>query len=505
MSAAVKDRIIDPMQFKRLCWPSVAFYRQQRDIIYSVRDNRETVVPAGNGLGKDFVSAFIALWFFCSRRPARVVTTSVKYDQLNDVLWGEIRRFLDTCKVKLPITYNHLHVKQVRNDGRDVPLCELVGQVVNKGESLLGRHLPRDIPRTLAIFDEASGIDSAAYESVDTWAHRILIIGNPYPCSNFFYKAVKAAGTVDGTKVIRIKAEDSPNVRLALAEIKAGKEPSNRILVPGVVDYATYQDRRKRWDAIRQCIGLDAEFYEGVEELLFPPDWLNNSETLAAKMTAGTNRGKRTLGVDSAAGGDKTAWAVCDSKSLLELISKKTPNTAIIPDETIAIMKRFGIEAEDVYFDVGGGGKQHADILRARGFKVNTVAFGDPVTPEKRRGVVSVEKRKLEQEEHYAYKNRRAQLYGLLSRSIDPKGEVGGFAIPAKYDELRRQLSVFPRRYDAEGRLVLPPKNKRGKDSREETLVDLLGRSPDEADALVLAHYGHYNPNKATFVAGVIR
>ena len=168
--------------------------------MYSVRDNVETFVPAGNQLGKDFIAAFITLWFFCSRRPARVVTTSVKGDQLRDVLWGEINWFIRNAKYSLPIQYNHMHIRQVRNDGRFVPLAEIVGQVVQKGEALQGRHLPRmegNIPTTLIVFDEASGIDDITYNSSLAWSHRRLIIGNCWPCSNFFRKGVE-----DGDKIL---------------------------------------------------------------------------------------------------------------------------------------------------------------------------------------------------------------------------------------------------------------------------------------------------------------
>jgi hypothetical protein len=41
----------DPLVFANLLWPEVEFYDKQKEIIYSVRDNIETVVPAGNMLG----------------------------------------------------------------------------------------------------------------------------------------------------------------------------------------------------------------------------------------------------------------------------------------------------------------------------------------------------------------------------------------------------------------------------------------------------------------------
>ena len=191
----------DPLRFAKFLWPNVNFYKQQRDIIYSVRDNDETFVPAGNMLGKDFVSAFIALWFFLTRHPCRVITTSADYSQLESVLWGEIRRFLQTAKFPLsheqggPLIVNHLHIRKlVLAKGKACGLSYILGRVAAKGEGMLGHHIADTgdgIPRTLFIADEASGVEDISYERADTWAKRKLIIGNPYPCSNFFYKGVK--------------------------------------------------------------------------------------------------------------------------------------------------------------------------------------------------------------------------------------------------------------------------------------------------------------------------
>ena len=41
----------DPLKFSQHLWPSIQFYKQQREIIRSVVENDETVVVAGNQLG----------------------------------------------------------------------------------------------------------------------------------------------------------------------------------------------------------------------------------------------------------------------------------------------------------------------------------------------------------------------------------------------------------------------------------------------------------------------
>lgn len=196
---------VDPVQFAKLLWPDVTFYKQQQDIMYSVVENTETFVTAGHMLGKDFVSGFIALWFFLTRHPCRVITTSADFSQLEGVLWGEIRRFIQTAAHPLdrndggPLVVNHLHIRKVVNK-KICGISYLQGRVAVKGEGMQGHHVTPTssgkivddgIPRTLFLADESSGVDDLSYERATTWAKRILVIGNPYPTSNFFFRGVE--------------------------------------------------------------------------------------------------------------------------------------------------------------------------------------------------------------------------------------------------------------------------------------------------------------------------
>lgn len=183
----------DPLGLQRVLWPSVQFYDKQVEILESLRDNDETVVPAGNMLGKDFVAGFAALWvFLTSAEPVRVVTTSVKDDHLR-VLWGEIGRFVQSSSVPLsskeggPLVLNHRDIRRVTG-GQVCPISYLRGMVSERGEGMAGHHAAR----TMLVIDEASGVDDLVYTQGDTWARKKLIIGNPNECQNFFRRAVKA-------------------------------------------------------------------------------------------------------------------------------------------------------------------------------------------------------------------------------------------------------------------------------------------------------------------------
>jgi hypothetical protein len=479
-------------------------------------ENDETVVPAGNQLGKDFIAAYAALWFFLSRQ-SRVVTTSVKHDQLKDVLWGEISRFIKTSKHELPIRHTHLHVRRTDKEGNDIPLWELVGQVSNKDEGLLGRHLERgpfNEPTTMAIFDEASGIDTGVHNSTETWAHRKLIIGNTFPCTNFFYSAVKegdqprigAPGFY--RKVIRIKAEDSPNVRLGLLQVARGEEPTHEILIPGLKDYATYIKHRHTMSKVMQTISLDAQFYEGASILMYPPEWLNRSAAIAEKLVLEKqSRKARAIGVDTAEGGDSTVWTVVDEYGILEQLSMKTPDTSIIPTITLTLMSKWGVAAENVLFDRGGGGKQHADLMRKQNHFVRTISFGESASPEMRPVVpyLSFMKEVDVSETQMVFKNRRAQMYWLLRQLMDENWNPRGFGIPATLTELRKQLDPVPLLLGDEGQIYLPPKRRLpGSKSTQPTMTELVGCSPDEADSAVLAVFGLLNPRNKTIKVGAI-
>lgn len=296
-------------------------------------------------------------------------------------------------------------------------------------------------------------------------------------------------------KVIQIKAEDSPNVKYGLIQRAKGITPTGDVLIPGVLPWRDYVKRRSTWDKVLQCIGLDAEFWEGADTLLYPPDWLNRAEAIA-RLLEGRPRKARAIGIDPAEGGDKTAMAAVDEWGLIELVSKKTPDTSIITGEALAFMRKHGVDATNVGFDRGGGGKEHADRLRAQGYHVRTVAFGESIVMEPKRGLRTFVERKDSYEERYAYKNRRAEMYGSLRSLLDPgreldptleKNDPRGFGLPARYNELRRQLAPIPLLYDGEGRMVMPPKNKKDANDERVTLSDIIGCSPDEADALVLA------------------
>ncbi len=208
----------DPVRFKEIFWPDVVFYDKQVEILKSLVEDDETVVPAGNMLGKDFIAGFAAVWFFCTRRPCRIVTSSAKDEHLI-VLWGEIKNFITSSSSPTdrkrkgvlhasmggPLVVNHREIFWEYNGVR----CDksyIKGMVASDESiaSLGGHHVANTgdgIPRTMWMNDESSSAKDSYKDMVDPWANRKFVFGNTYPCSNFFYKSVmgdKATGIPGG-------------------------------------------------------------------------------------------------------------------------------------------------------------------------------------------------------------------------------------------------------------------------------------------------------------------
>jgi len=239
-------------------------------------------------------------------------------------------------------------------------------------------------------------------------------------------------------------------------------------------------------------VSLHAQFYKGKAILLYPPQWLNRAEQLANDMRDNKRRVCKGIGIDPAEGGDKTSMCAVDEYGVLDLVSRKTPDTDDIYNEAIAFIRKWGMlnSCGNVMFDRGGGGKQHADRLRKKGFPVKSVGFGEkPSIPIQRHRTLFAD-RVENAEERYVYVSLRGEMYHRLSLALDPGENPNGFAIPQEFGELRRQMCKIPKIFGPEGQILMLPKNRKpGAGKGQQTLVELIGHSPDELDSLVLAYH----------------
>ncbi len=501
----------DPLSWVHTFWPHIRLYDKQEEILLSVRDNPETFVYSGNEMGKTFVAALAAMYFFLTHDPARVIVTSSTEAQLEAALWMEIEKLKRTAKYPLGLMAKYLYFSPVNSLNTTDSEYFMRGRVASSVEAYQGVHASRedDQPHVMFCVDEASGMNDSAWDAITTQAHRALIIGNPLNTANFYYRCCKGGDIEDPDrpghlirKVIQIGGDDSPNVRLAKMWHEAGRwgEPPKSLRTPGVLSWAQYRHRERTWDEQKKKMRLYGHFNEGSEDRMFPFEWLKAAEEAWAavqELRAMGLGGPRYMGIDVAGGGrSETVWYVIDRLGIVFVKVKDTPDTSVIVDDTRKLMAEYNITAKNVAFDYGYGGKMYADLMRRAGQRVRAVNFGEGARDKK------------------TYQNRRVEMYGRLRDAFNPlkqskvETEDGGerwdrcMAIPGDGDagynfELREELAMLPLMYDAGGKMVMLPKSRpSGGRGTMRTIDEMLGRSPDRADALALANWAMVAPQK---------
>lgn len=116
-------------------------------------------------------------------------------------------------------------------------------------------------------------------------------------------------------------------------------------------------------------------------------------------------------------------------------------------------------------------------------------AVGDPLK-QKRVNVIEIHGNASSDVDGKKYANKRAELYGETGRRLDPAGDFRMMHMmipdnPRLLEELTAPQKIFAG-HDGE-KFYITPKDRRGADDnfKGKTLRELLGRSPDRADAVV--------------------
>lgn len=171
-------------------------------------------IEAGHTVGKTKLSAGIFSHFFDCFKPSIIYTFAPGYDQINDLLWKEIRtdrrennmpgRVLETPELKL--TSNHFAKGRATNDSH--------GRGTERMQGQHGKYL-------MFILDEAEGVADFVYKAVESMASGgiviVLMLANPRTRTSMFYKQ----RTREDVRNFRISCVYHPNV-LADKEIVPG-------------------------------------------------------------------------------------------------------------------------------------------------------------------------------------------------------------------------------------------------------------------------------------------
>ncbi|MBN2531887.1 MAG: phage terminase large subunit [Spirochaetales bacterium] len=158
---------------------------QQRKVLERLPYDSAIAGKSGHGIGKTALEAWSILWFLPLHPFARVPCTAPTAHQLEDVLWPEIKYWLNGSSIKnhLEWTKTRLAVKGFEETWFAVPRSS------NKPENLQGFHGAY----VLYVIDEASGVPQEIMEVVEgaltNKGAKLLMMGNPTQVSGTFYDA----------------------------------------------------------------------------------------------------------------------------------------------------------------------------------------------------------------------------------------------------------------------------------------------------------------------------
>lgn len=176
---------------------------------------RSVIVPAGFGLGKTHVAGGAVAWFSCVHPvgTAGAVTTATRFRQVQRQLWPHVRRLV--AKAGLPGDCDQTQWKMPNTDGVETVVAYGFTAPEHDESAMQGIHFPR----TFLVVDEAGGIGATIGSSTRnllTGDATMLAIGNP-PTDNesSWFEAESEDGMDPGKPrkvTIAIPATSSPAV-----------------------------------------------------------------------------------------------------------------------------------------------------------------------------------------------------------------------------------------------------------------------------------------------------
>ena len=433
----------------------------QANILRSIESRTRTAVRSCHGIGKTYTAAMAILWFVYAHRKAIVLSTAPTWRQVEKLIWKEIRSAYRESV--FPLGGNLLPKSPELHLIQDEWYA--AGLSTNEPDRFQGFHEEH----ILVVVDEAAGVDIEIFEAIEgvltSDGARLLLIGNPTGIGGPFYDAFARPGY----NAIHVSAFDTPNFTgfgitpddIASGEWEGkitGPLPFPRLITPSWV-----ADRYRAWgpDSVPYQVRVMGNFPTQGDDTLIPLLWIE----LAMERWEETEPGDPVeIGVDVAAyGTDKTVIAVRRGQRIepLQVYSEKSTT------ETAGLTKR---AAEDydtraIKVDAIGIGCGVADRLEEEGFDnvgVNVAEHsGDPER----------------------FFNLRSELWWNLRERLDPDvtRNPDPIALPPD-DELLAELAAVKYKLTGRGQVQIEPKADMKK---------RLGRSPDRADAVVLALAPH--------------
>jgi len=191
----------------------------QRTALAAIGKHDRVSVRAGHGVGKTAFLCWVVLWFLLTRRECKIPITANSQDQLRDVVWPEIRKWIACLPEDLRACIDLQAERVVRLGSTATAFAVARTASKDNPEALQGFHETN----LLFVIEEASGIDDQVFEvaqgSLSTPGAKILMLANPTRLSGYFYDSHNRLR--DRWFTMRVSSEEVPRARGHIDDIIA--------------------------------------------------------------------------------------------------------------------------------------------------------------------------------------------------------------------------------------------------------------------------------------------
>lgn len=175
----------------------------QKNVLNDLVEYPKVSVRSGQGVGKTALEAGAIIWFLACRPYSRVIATAPTMQQLYDVLWAEIAKWLNDSLVKDLLKWTKTKVYMIGDDER----WFATAKTATKPENMQGFHEDH----MLIVVDEASGVADPIMEAIlgtlSGEDNKLLMCGNPNRLEGVFYDSHNSDR--DKYKVHKVSSMDS--------------------------------------------------------------------------------------------------------------------------------------------------------------------------------------------------------------------------------------------------------------------------------------------------------
>lgn len=415
-------------------------------------------IVSGHGIGKSCVLSWLILWFLFVHPEAQVACTSPGKEQLYDVLWKEIKKWIDRAYPSIGQMYewesSHIRMKES-------PMTWFArAKTASKEntEALAGVHADW----VMMAIDEASGVDELIFETMEgsltSGNILVFLISNGTRANGYFFDTHNK--DKERWQNFTFSSLDSPRVDVKYV---------NSIIEKYGIDSIQY--------AIRVLGQFPKE--DGMDDSGYVPllqdSAIRTQPDFGMSLTFGEDA---ILGVDPAGDGDdKTSWVIRDTFKAKKLAEEAKSTSKTIAEKTMTLMLEYNIKPYNVIVDAFGTGMDVGKeiALASRGtINVTTVNTGDKCDDDG---------------DNEIYLNKRAEIFYKAKTWLQSGGEIvenGNFKEELKGIRYKRNLA---------GKIQIMPKLEMKK---------RYGlKSPNDADAFsltFLAPQGYDDPEFQTRV-----